>query len=165
MPASESLHPALISRLVDGLYVEAMVMADEARSYFDSNGVQGETGADTVTRLSFTCESLKVTTRLMHVIAWLLTQRAWQRGEISNEALCDPKYRLGAASQTDAGVAAAMPEGARQLVEGSQSLYDRVLRLQNQLIEARSSQTSQARGTMGMASPARDLLGRLEKAF
>lgn len=131
MSASESIHPALFSRLVDALYVEAMVLADEARSYFDSHGQSVREGMDMMTRLSFTCESLKVTTRLMHIIAWLLTQRAWQRGEIDQQAMSDPKYMLGDAAATEADVLASLPEQARQLVSGSEDLYERVRRLQD----------------------------------
>ena len=33
-------------------------------------------------RVGFACESLKVTTRIMHIVAWLLTQRAVESGEL-----------------------------------------------------------------------------------
>ncbi len=170
MTSAESLHPALLTHLVEGLYVEALVMADEARSYFDREGREARTDAGSMTRLSWTCESLKVTTRLMHVIAWLMTHKAWQRGEISSEALDDVKYRLGPASTTDPAVVATMPEPARQLVEGSQLLYERVQRLQ-QRMRGERLQTVKAEvfnsptpGSPG-SGPARELLGRLEKAF
>lgn len=132
-------------------------MADEARSYFDRKAGTERDRFDVMTRLSFTCESLKVTTRLMHVIAWLLTQKAWQRGEISDEAMRDPKYQLGAASETDPVVLERMPEAARELVLGSQALYDRVLRLQRQ---------QEAPVADGEAmSPALGLLQRLERSI
>ena len=166
MHTAESLHPALFSRLIDGLYIEALVMADEARAYFDRQGAGDTARYDTMTRLSFTCESLKVTTRLMHIIAWLMTQKAWQRGEITTDALGDSKYRLGPAADTDKAITAIMPVGARQLVEGSQSLYDRVLRLQGRM-EAVISKSRTDRGPVSspQASPALELIGRLEKIF
>lgn len=166
MHTAESLNPALFSRLIDGLYVEALVMADEARACFDRQDGDYKHRFDTMTRLSFTCESLKVTTRLMHVIAWLMAQKARRRGEIDTHALGDPKYRLGAAADTDESVLAIMPGPARQLVEGSQSLYERVLWLQGQV-----EQTGQGLGMADTAthtmreSPALELLGRLEKSF
>lgn len=137
MEALESFpDTALFHRLVDAAYVEAMVMTDEARAYFDRQAADRQRGLsdDVMIRLSFTCESLKVTTRLMHVIAWLLTQRAWQRGEITRDALRDPKYRLGEAAMTDAAVLASLPEAARALVKGSEELYSRVLRLQERFM-------------------------------
>jgi regulator of CtrA degradation len=165
MHTAESLHPALFSRLIDGLYVEALVMADEARAYFDRAAEADKTRYDTMTRLSFTCESLKVTTRLMHVIAWLMTQKAWQRGEIATDALGDTKYRLGPASETDRSVTAIMPVGARQLVEGSQALYQRVLRLQGRMESALSRPRAERDAASASASPALELIGRLEKSF
>ena len=160
MQVAESINPALFSRLVDSLYVEAMVMADEARSYFDRHGDSARENMDMMGRLSFTCESLKVTTRLMHIIAWLLSQRAWQRGEISWQALSDPKYRLGEAAATEKAVLAALPESARTLISGSEDLYRRILLLQTKMrmheLDAPMAQSP---------SPARSLMDRLEQAF
>lgn len=167
MTAVESLNPALFSRLVDSLYVDAMVMADEARSYFDRKAEEDRGGLDMMARLTFSCESLKVTTRLMHVIAWLLSQKAWQRGEITAEALSDPKYRLGSASATDMSALAALPACARDLVTGSQALYDRVRRLQEQMLQANltPAPVSDVEDDQDVPGQARDLLARLEQAF
>lgn len=182
MSTAESLDPALFSRLVDNLYVEAMVMADEARFCFDRKAVEDRDGADMVTRLSFTCESLKVTTRLMHVIAWLLTQKACRRGEIPVAALDEARYRLGQAAPSDSAALAAMPSCARDLVTGSESLYERVRRLQDSMGRARATaprdgppeavpRAAAPEGAAPIAAaiagpgPARDLLARLEEAF
>ena len=165
MHTAESLNPVLFSRLIDGLYIEALVMADEARAFFDRQGAADKDRYDTMTRLSFTCESLKVTTRLMHVIAWLMTQKAWLRGEVTSDALGDPKYRLGPAAETDTAVLKIMPEPARQLVEGSQSLYERVLRLQGKMEDALSAQRANSAASRASGSPALELFGRLEKSL
>src|SRR3546814_7383898 len=93
MKLAASLDQGLHRRLVDGLCVEAMVMADEARAYFDLRDGGDADVDDPVRRVAFACESLKVTTRLMHIIAWLLSQRAWQRGELSDAEMLDEKYR------------------------------------------------------------------------
>jgi regulator of CtrA degradation len=154
-PFASSLH----RRLVDSLYVEAMVMADEARSYFDT-GLAGEQGFDDpLQRIAFTCESLKVTTRLMHIIAWLLSQRAFQRGEIDESDLLSEKYSLGPASVSERELVAHFPFAVRALVEGSEELYDRGARLQDRmLIAARRRPAPEA-------SPARMLMDRLHMAF
>tara|TARA_R110000782_G_scaffold268393_1_gene364798 strand:+ start:51191 stop:51706 length:516 start_codon:yes stop_codon:yes gene_type:complete len=165
MSIAESLHPALYSRLVDSLYIDAMVMADEARSYFDRKAAEERERLDMMTRLNFSCESLKVTTRLMHVIAWLLAQRAWQRGEITRDALSDPKYHLGAAASTEPAVLMAMPTCARELVRSSEALYDRVLRLQERMLAAQSPAMMKQMEDAPASSPARDLLDKLEQAF
>src|SRR3546814_6031424 len=60
------MHKTTVSRrmslkLLDSLYVEAMVMADEARAYFDQQGDRDREEMDIMLRVSFSCESLKVT--------------------------------------------------------------------------------------------------------
>lgn len=159
MRNAASLDRGLHRRLVDGLYLEAMMMADEARAYFDGDVLSQEDAADPLRRVAFACESLKVTTRLMHIIAWLLSQRAWQRGEIGEAELADEKYRLGRASLTDPTLTESFPFEARALIEGSQDLYDRVARL-----EERLDRMSGGRGESD-AGPARALLDRLNTAF
>src|SRR3954453_19872774 len=71
----------ITSRLIDSLYTEAMLLADEARSYFDDAGREERATLAPFARVGFACESLKVTTRIMHIVAWLLTQRAIESGE------------------------------------------------------------------------------------
>lgn len=146
-------------KLIDSLYVEAMVMADEARAYFDAQADDDRQALQIMTRVTFSCESLKVTTRLMHVIAWLLTQRALLNGELHEIDLSDPKYQLGDTARSDGEVVARFPFAARALIEASQELYDRVTRLQRSMIA--DGQIMPAIP----ASPARQLLDRLQRSF
>lgn len=141
-------------RLVDTLYVDAMVLADEARAYFDEGGRADREALDPMARVSFSCESLKVTTRLMHVIAWLLTQRAVDAGEMAPREALDPSRRLGPAPVSEMGAVLAMPATARALIEASAELYRRVERLDH-------AQASE----MAAPSPARTMLDRLSMAF
>ena len=159
MSRAVSLDRGLHRRLVDGLYLEAMVMADEARAYFDLRQTSEPELEDPLRRVSFACESLKVTTRLMHIIAWLLSQRAWQRGEIADADLADEKYRLGRATNTDAAIAETFPFAARALIEASQDLYDRVARLQD-----RMDRMARPRAQLE-AGPVHALMDRLNTAF
>lgn len=147
---------ALHARLVEGLYVEAMVMADEARYYLGARGDEDRETLAPVERIAFSCESLKVTTRLMHVIAWLMAQRAWQRSEIHDNDLHDPKYRLGDAAPSDPATLLCFPPVAQILMEGSGDLYDRVARLQDSMGSIIEE---------GSGGPARALIDRLESVF
>lgn len=144
----------LTPKLIDGLYVEAMVLADEARSYFDTGGRDDRLSLDPLDRVGFSCESLKVTTRLMHVIAWLLTQRAVAAGELSRDQAGASERRLGAAADTDNALLARLPEAAADLIQASEELYDRVRRL-----DAGGFAEDRA------GSPARSLLSRLQRSF
>jgi regulator of CtrA degradation len=145
---------ALTPRLVDSLYVEAMLLADEARAYFDEHGRGDRMALDPIVRVGFSCESLKVTTRLMHVIAWLLTQKAVGAGEITPIQAKKPERQLGQAVPTDEDLLEQLPESAVTLIRSSQDLFDRVQRLEEGHLTDEPPQ-----------SPARSLLSRLERSF
>jgi regulator of CtrA degradation len=119
----------LTARLVDSLYVEAMVLADESRSYFDGFGRDTRDGLEPMQRVAFSCESLKVTTRLMHSVAWLLTQRAIAAGDMRSGAAS----RLGRATPSEASTLEHLPPEARQLVNASEDLYDRIARMDGKM--------------------------------
>jgi regulator of CtrA degradation len=70
--------------IVESLYSEALLLADEARATFDLSGRLDIVGEDEdLARVALSCEALRTTTRMMHAIAWLLNQRAFFSGEIS----------------------------------------------------------------------------------
>src|SRR5207237_7195379 len=119
----------ITSRLIDSLYTEAMLLADEARSYFDDAGRDERAMLEPFARVGFACESLKVTTRIMHIVAWLLTQRAIDSGEIPMPEGRRPERRLGNAQESDPIVLATLPPSAQRLINASADLYARVQRL------------------------------------
>ena len=139
-------------RLVDSLYSEALLLADEARAYFDQAGREEQRALDPFARVGFACESLKVTTRIMHIVAWLLTQRAIESGELQGAGGSRPERRLGRANDSDDELVARLPETARRLIAASIDLYARVSRLDE----------GQTAGDAPL-SPARALMGRLER--
>ena len=105
------------------------MLADDVRSYFDDGGRVEREALQPMARVTFSCESLKVTTRLMHVVAWLLTQRAVLAGELRERDALDPSRRIGDAPISDATGLADLPEQARILVAASVDLHRRVARL------------------------------------
>ncbi len=141
-------------RLIDSLYTEAMLLADEARAYFDEAGREERLTLDPFARVGFACESLKVTTRVMHIVAWLLTQRAIDSGDIPGRDGRRPERRLGHAQDSDPAVIATLPPASRTLIGASVDLYARVKRLDDGGLEAVAPQ-----------SPARALMGRLERGL
>src|SRR3982751_4491846 len=116
----------ITSRLIDSLYTEAMLLADEARSYFDDAGREDRQSLEPFARVGFACESLKVTTRIMHIVAWLLTQRAVDSGEIRPGDGRRPERRLGHANESDPLVVEQLPEAAQRLIGASADLYSRI---------------------------------------
>ncbi len=112
-------------KVIDSLHVEAMVLADEARSYFDGIGLADRSELDPTERVIFSCEALKVTTRLMHSVAWLLSQRA----RLIDEEAPDNTAKLGRAGRTDRPTIAQLPEEAGRIIALSEDIYDRIERL------------------------------------
>jgi len=149
-----SPHSRITPKLVDSLYVDAMRLADEARAYFDKHGRDDRMALDPLIRVGFSCESLKVTTRLMHVIAWLLNQRAVEAGELSSADVAKPERRLGEAPESDSELLPLLPEPARKIIDSSIDLHARVQRLD----EGTAVEEPQA-------SPALSLLSRLQRSL
>jgi regulator of CtrA degradation len=144
----------ITSRLIDSLYTEAMLLADEARSYFDDIGREERSTLEPFARVGFACESLKVTTRIMHIVAWLLTQRAIESGEIPLTGGRRPERRLGQAQDSDPAIVDQLPGAARRLICASSDLYARIKRIDEGSFDADVPQ-----------SPARALMGRLERGL
>lgn len=132
----------LADRLADALYVDAMIIADDARSYFDLAAPEPVTPFAGVV---LSCESSKVTTRLMLVIAWLLARRHTGPNTIAGGI-------IGPAVISDPRVVAMLPLPARAIVEASIDLFRRA-----ELIGQRADMTA--------VGPARMLAARLAAAL
>ncbi|WP_322963548.1 DUF1465 family protein [Sphingomonas fuzhouensis] len=142
------------TKLIDSLYAEAMALAESARGYFDGVGRSERDALAPVARVAFSCESLKVTTRLMHVIAWVLTQRAVEAGEMRWADARHPVRRLGRSPETDDAQLGALPDHAQRLTQASLDLHRRVERL-DELADA----------AVPVGSPVQALQARLGQAF
>ena len=116
--------------IVETLYCEALILADEARAAFDLSGRLDEASEDEdLARIALSCEALRTTTRMMHVLAWLLNQRAYFRGEMSEFQL---RRHGRLPSQQPGGEPAQMARlglEMRELVERTQQFYARIARL------------------------------------
>ncbi len=136
--------------VIDAAYADALLLADEARAWFDRARGTGsiiddaardiESDAadplfhwagrhDPSLRIALSCESLRLTTRLMHIIAWLLMRRAIAAGELPPVAALADHNRLGPSPPCDPAVRAALPAGARALIDQSIALHARVAAL------------------------------------
>jgi regulator of CtrA degradation len=115
---------------IENLYVEAMVLADEAYGCFSIGRDLGAAAPleGAAARVALACESLKTTTRLMHVIAWLLHQRALIAGEPGASAK-DSAAQLGDALPADAALCQGFAPAVQRIVADSERLFDRVKRL------------------------------------
>lgn len=114
--------------IIEALYTEALVLADEVRAVFAAGTREPFAGEDAYVRLALSTEGLKTTTRMMHVLAWLLNQRALFQGELSEN-----QVRLHGALPPDRGsddgqLALLEPE-TRELIADTERLHQRIARL------------------------------------
>jgi regulator of CtrA degradation len=148
--------PTLATRVVDALYTEALLLADETRGYFDDAGAAERDTLPPKLRVEFACEALKGTTRLMQVVGWLLMRKAVHAGELPLGAGTADNRRLGEAPPLDPAVVARLPHTARRLLASGEDLYQRVRRIDEGL---------EPPAPVMAASPALSLLQRLERSL
>ena len=146
--------------VVEELYCEAMALADEARDTFDPRASDdGEVLSDEV-RIALSIEGLRTTTRLMNVLAWLLNQRAFFDGELTEKQV-RKSGGLPPERPPLAGTVEKLPLMVRSLVRESERLHDRVARID---ADWRASQrVGQSPGTA--ANDANALQSQLKAAF
>lgn len=68
--------------IIESLYCEALVLADEVRAAFEITPRPHSVDDDLV-RVALSIEGLRTTTRMMQALAWLLNHRAYFAGDLS----------------------------------------------------------------------------------
>lgn len=121
--------PSSLSRpIIESLYTEALVLADEVRAVFALGlGQLPDETSDTV-RLALSTEGLKTTTRMMHVLAWLLNQRAFFSGDMTEDQLRRHGQLPDDRTPCENDLAMLEPE-TRELVQETVALHRRIARL------------------------------------
>jgi len=116
--------------IVEALYSEALLLADEARAAFDLSGRLSVTSEDEdLARIALSCEALRTTTRMMHAIAWLLNQRAYFAGELSKFQLRRHGRLPPAQPDASSDQLALLGADLQDLTERTRRFYARIARL------------------------------------
>jgi len=123
--------PANLNRhIVEALYTQALLLADEVRAAFDLSGrLDRVSENEELARVAMSCEALRTTTRMMHIIAWLLNQRAFFNGEISELQLRRHGRLPSKTARSDPQQLAFIDPEMRGLVITTERLYARIERL------------------------------------
>ncbi len=139
---------------IDKAYKEAMRLVQDTAAYLEEGSALARDSLPEPIRATFTGESLRHSTRLMQVVAWLMVQKAVVEGELSPDEANVPSRRLGG---RDICLGPAMP-GSEQLPSAlsellveSRHIYERVARLEDRMTGSRE----------GGANPVHRLLDRL----
>lgn len=119
-------------------YDETMTLMVEARNYMAYVERRERQRLTVVSGLRMSCEAMRVTSRLTQVMAWLMMQRAVHEGEVEvTEALSDNNRLSGAEVCLDDTFSEdeTLPGGLRSLLDRSFRLYQRVVRLEAQMMQ------------------------------
>lgn len=145
--------------VIEDLYIEALALADEARAAFSMRGNGrdepfGEGGQQDEVRLALSIEGLRTTTRVMHVLAWVLNQRAYLSGELTHKQLM-LHCALDDDRPSDPHNMALLELSTRALIRDTERLHARAARLD----------AGQRSLNAGSDIPVRELQVRLSQAF
>lgn len=124
---------------LDKSYDEAMALVHAASQYLEGEGKAARAALPDPLRAVFTGESLRMTTRLMQVVAWLMTQRAVAAGEITAAEALAPAQRLSGREICLAPPLSGsedLPPTLTELLEESRRIYERIARLEERMLAA-----------------------------
>ena len=124
----DETHTAFFSRT----YEEATGLLVEARDYLATQERADRDHLGLGDRLRLTCEASRLTSRLAHIMAWLLTRKAVFAGELTRAEAVRPPHLLERTETLADGDPTAyknLPEHFSELMDRSHRLYVRVARL------------------------------------
>ena len=121
--------PAFFGRTFD----EALALTREARDYLRDYGEEESRELAVEVAAHFSVETMRLTSRLTNMMAWLLVQRAVHQGELPREEFRDDdSWRLGGAEiclQEPEVDPELLPPYLYDLLRRSERLYSRIARL------------------------------------
>ncbi|MGE5146513.1 MAG: DUF1465 family protein [Candidatus Eiseniibacteriota bacterium] len=113
-------------------FEEAMILLIEARDYISATAGQRPQGLTPEDQLRIARETMRITTRLTQIMAWLLAQKAVHAGELTARQVASEEYRLDGQSvclADDERHHGGLPDHLQSLLKRSHALYVRVARL------------------------------------
>ncbi|HTH96347.1 MAG TPA: DUF1465 family protein [Stellaceae bacterium] len=111
---------------------ETMDLLVEARNYVAADTSRPYTPKQIDEQLTICCETFRLTSRLTHVMAWLLAQRAVHEGELTTADAASETYQLGGRKtclERNDAVSDVCDRHLSKLLDRSLRLYTRIARL------------------------------------
>lgn len=152
------------SEQFDLVFKEGMALVERTAAYLEGPGRAESKRLAAPANVLYAAESMRLTTRLLDLASWLLIRRAIKEGELS-EAEAQAKRR-NVSLQSPARAAhvqgfTALPQGLQVLIEESDALNERIVRL-DRALSVKLDETADA---PLMANPVGMQLNRLRVAF
>lgn len=150
------------SEQFDQIFKDGMALVERTAAYLDGVGRKEAKSLNAALGVVYATESMRLTTRLLEIAAWLLVRRSLREGEISYEEArvkrrCIKLATIGRPSHVKGFIE--LPQRLRALIEESFALNDRVARL-DRALDAPTGPLSEE-----FANPVRSQMQRLEQAF
>ncbi len=114
--------------VIESLYEQALGIADDVRAAFELTPPATRDSPPDLTRIALSVEGLRTTTRMMHILAWLLNHRAYFAGDL-NEFQLRRHGVLPNDRPADPEQLAMLTPVTQALVERTVALHSRVSRL------------------------------------
>lgn len=128
-------------------YDETFAMLVETRNYIAFADLVEQRALPLEARLEASYQSMRVTSRLIQVMAWLLAWKAVHAGELTQDQALSDAFALsgGTVCSDPSGTDdEALPGGLRSLLDRSQRLYVRVMRLDDMIRREAGEETRAA---------------------
>ena len=113
---------------------EALALMRESHDYLRDYGEEESRGLAVEIAVHYSVETMRLTSRLTNMMAWLLVQRAVHQGELSREEIREDSWRLGGGNvcldECDLDPDQ-LPPYLCDLLRRSGRLYRRIARLDN----------------------------------
>lgn len=148
----------------EGLFRDGMELLEQATAYLDGDGREAAKALDAQAAAVYAAESMRLTSRMMQLVSWLLLQRAVNRGEISRADALVEKRKLRfsrPALVSDEAMLARLPLPLVKFIETSLRVQARVVSFDQLLYRV-----SELHGPSGHSnSPVASQMALLKAAF
>ena len=114
--------PFAMSRAFQALFDEGMALVEEAAAFLDGPGRDQSRFLPRIVALTYSTESMRLTTRLMQIASWLLVYRAVSCGEMTMEEAANQKCRI----HHEPAMFEQLPPELRHLIARSLRLQKRI---------------------------------------
>lgn len=146
----------------DTIFKDGMALVERTAAYLDGAGRKEAKALSPSLGVVYATESMRLTTRLLEIAAWLLVRRSLREGEISPEEARVKRRCIKLGTIGRPGHVKGfddLPQRLRDLIEESFALNDRIVRL-DQALDAPLPYTA-----VEPTNPVHAQLQRIEHAF